>query len=79
MTHTSVTQAVPASWLPIWDEYEWVEDLVAESLRVGVEVIGQEYVVARMGWGAKANAQSGAGEGEVSTELGDKDAKAEDS
>ncbi|EDR16065.1 uncharacterized protein LACBIDRAFT_301773 [Laccaria bicolor S238N-H82] len=79
LTHTSVTQAVPASWLPIWDEYDWVEDLVAESLRVGVEVIGQEYVVARMGWGAKANGQSGVAEGEVSTELGDKDAKAEDS
>ena len=69
---------MPASWLAIWDEYDWVEDLVAESLRVGVEVIGQEYVVARMGWGAKANRQSGAAEAEVSTELGDKDANAED-
>lgn len=34
----------------MWDEYDWVEDLVVESLRVGVEVIGQEYVVSRMGW-----------------------------
>jgi hypothetical protein len=37
----------------MWDEYEWVEDLVAEALRVGVEVVGQEYVVARMGWGGQ--------------------------
>jgi len=27
-----------------------VEDTVAETLRLGVEVIGQEYVVGRMGW-----------------------------
>ncbi|TFK20165.1 hypothetical protein FA15DRAFT_673777 [Coprinopsis marcescibilis] len=54
LTHTSVTQGVSSEWLPIWDEYDWVEDLVADSLRLGVEVIGQEYVVSRMGWGKKA-------------------------
>ncbi|KAF8807224.1 hypothetical protein BYT27DRAFT_7189313 [Phlegmacium glaucopus] len=53
LAHTTVTQAVPMKWLALWDEYDWVEDLIADSLRVGVEVIGQEYVVARMGWGAK--------------------------
>lgn len=53
LIHTTVTQAVPGKWLAMWDEYEWVEDLVAEALRVGVEVIGQEYVVARMGWGGQ--------------------------
>jgi len=31
---------------------EWIEDMLVEGLRVGVEVIGQEYVVARMGWDA---------------------------
>ncbi|KAJ7666448.1 hypothetical protein B0H17DRAFT_265125 [Mycena rosella] len=36
---------------------DWVEDLVAEALRVGVEVIGQEYVVKRMGWGTDASAE----------------------
>ncbi|KAH7104527.1 maintenance of telomere capping protein 1 [Auriculariales sp. MPI-PUGE-AT-0066] len=52
LTHTTVSQAVPARWLPIWDDAnEWVEDLVVESLRVAVEVVGQEYVVERMGWG----------------------------
>ena len=51
--HTTVTQTVPIKWIPLWDEYDWVEELIAETLRVGVEVIGQEYVVARMGWGSK--------------------------
>ncbi|KAG6910605.1 hypothetical protein DXG01_009556 [Tephrocybe rancida] len=53
LTHTTITQAVPGKWLELWDEFEWVEDLVAEALRVGVEVVGQEYLVARMGWGGK--------------------------
>ncbi|KAJ4476713.1 maintenance of telomere capping protein 1 [Lentinula aciculospora] len=51
LIHSTITQAVPGAWLGIWDDYEWVEDLVAEALRVGVEVIGQEYLVSRMGWG----------------------------
>ena len=53
LVHTTVTQTVPIKWLPLWDEYDWVEDLIADTLRVGVEVIGQEYVVARMGWGSR--------------------------
>ncbi|KAF9557878.1 hypothetical protein CPC08DRAFT_639773 [Agrocybe pediades] len=55
LTHTTITQAVPSKWLGIWDEYDWVEDLIADALRIGVEVIGQEYVVARMGWGKKTD------------------------
>jgi len=27
-----------------------VEDLAVEALRVGVEVLGQEYISGRMGW-----------------------------
>lgn len=50
LVHTTVTQAVPGNWLEMWDNYEWVEDLVIEALRVGVEVVGQEYIAARMGW-----------------------------
>ncbi|KDQ54747.1 hypothetical protein JAAARDRAFT_347399 [Jaapia argillacea MUCL 33604] len=53
IVHTTVTQVVPGRWLGLWDDYDWVEDAVAESLRVGVEVIGQEYVVSRMGWDNK--------------------------
>jgi hypothetical protein len=53
LVHTTVTQAIPGKWLELWDQYDWVEDLVAEAIRVGVEVIGQEYVVERMGWGSK--------------------------
>jgi len=51
LAHSTLTQVVPSQWLAFWDEYDWVEDSVAESLRVGVEVLGQEYVVSRMGWG----------------------------
>ena len=50
LSYTTVTQAIPEHWLKIWDEYDWVEDTVAETLRFGVEVVGQEYVVGRMGW-----------------------------
>ena len=57
--HTTITQAVPGEWLEIWDEYDWVEDLVVEALRVGVEVVGQEYIVARMGWGKEKMAGKG--------------------
>ena len=53
LIHSTVTQAVPAKWLELWDEYDWVEDLVVEALRVGVEAIGQEYIVSRMGWDQK--------------------------
>ena len=50
LAYSSVTQAIPASWLDHWDAQDWIEDVVVESLRVGVETIGQEYIVARMGW-----------------------------
>ena len=55
LIHSTVTQAVPAKWLELWDEYDWVEDLVVEAIRIGVEVIGQEYIGARMGWDKKAS------------------------
>jgi len=57
LTHSTITQCVPGDWLAegMWEKYEWVEDLMAEALRVGVEVIGQEYVVRRMGWGSTAS------------------------
>jgi hypothetical protein len=51
LSHSTVTQIIPGKWLGLWDEYEWVEDLCVEALRVGVEVLGQEYIAARMGWG----------------------------
>ncbi len=53
LTHSTLTQAVPGKWLELWDEYDLVEDLVVEAIRVGVEVLGQEYIGERMGWGKK--------------------------
>lgn len=67
LTHTTVTQAVSGSWMEIWDDYDWVEDLVAEAMRVGIEIIGQEYISARMGWGKKAKDSVASSEG-ITTE-----------
>ncbi|KAF7339932.1 hypothetical protein MVEN_01910800 [Mycena venus] len=66
LTQSTVTQCVPGDWLAegMWEKYEWVEDLMAEALRVGVEVIGQEYVVKRMGWGSAETAKAKATEAE---------------
>lgn len=50
LTHTTVTQGIPAKWLDAWDKHDWIEDLVVDVLRVGVEVVGQEYIATRMGW-----------------------------
>ncbi|KAJ6519503.1 maintenance of telomere capping protein 1 [Mycena sanguinolenta] len=62
LTQSTVTQCVPGDWLAegMWEKYDWVEDLVAEALRVGVEVIGQEYVVKRMGWGSETQGNESA-------------------
>ena len=50
LSYETVTQAIPEHWLKVWDQYDWVEDRVAEALQLGIEIIGQEYVVGRMGW-----------------------------
>ncbi|KAI0702473.1 maintenance of telomere capping protein 1 [Cytidiella melzeri] len=56
ITHSTITQGVPGKWLDLWDDYDWVEDLVVEAIRLGVEVLGQEYIVSRMGWDKKKSA-----------------------
>ncbi|THH32341.1 hypothetical protein EUX98_g1849 [Antrodiella citrinella] len=68
LSHSTVTQAVPGQWLDLWDDYDWVEDLVVEAIRVGVEVIGQEYIVSRMGWDKKASIEETQGNGEEGQE-----------
>lgn len=65
LTHMTVTQAVPGNWMELWEDYDWVEDLVAEALRVGVEVVGQEYIVARMSWGKKDKEAGTGAEGQA--------------
>jgi len=47
---STVTQVVPAKWVDMWNKHDWIEDLVVESLRVGVEIVGQEYIATRMSW-----------------------------
>ncbi|KAF7319987.1 hypothetical protein MKEN_00782600 [Mycena kentingensis (nom. inval.)] len=60
LSQSTITQCVPGDWLAegMWEKYDWVEDLMAEALRVGVEVIGQQYIVQRMGWGVDAALKS---------------------
>lgn len=66
LLHSTVTQGIPGKWLDHWDTYPWVEDLAVEALRVGVEVLGQEYISGRMGWTPdkeESPEESGSGEG----------------
>ena len=67
LSYTTVTQAIPEHWLKLWDEYEWVEDTVAETLRFGVEVVGQEYVIGRMGWGKREETTAATTEEDATT------------
>jgi len=52
---STTTQTMPSRWMDLWDTHEWVEDQLAEALRLGVEMLGQEYVVHRMGWDSLAS------------------------
>jgi hypothetical protein len=61
-----VTQGIPGKWLDIWEAYPWVEEFAVEALRVGVEVLGQEYISGRMGWTSdkeESSEESGSDEG----------------
>jgi hypothetical protein len=49
LTHYTVAQAIPHSWVESWDSNEWVEDLIVESIRLATQVVGQEYIISRMG------------------------------
>lgn len=55
---STTTQAMPVRWMELWDTHEWVEDQLAEALRLGVEMLGQEYVVQRMGWDSATSISS---------------------
>lgn len=49
LTHHTVSQPLPASWLDIpFEENEWVEEFMVEAIRGATEVIGQEYITGRM-------------------------------
>jgi hypothetical protein len=42
LTHETLTQALPASWLDIpFEENEWVENEMVDVIRKGVELVGQ--------------------------------------
>jgi len=61
ITRTTVSNVIPYSWITLWDldkedenrkNGEWIEDMLVDALRIAVEIIGQEYIVARMSWDA---------------------------
>ncbi|KAL7009173.1 hypothetical protein EMMF5_001371 [Cystobasidiomycetes sp. EMM_F5] len=49
LIHRTLTQAIPGSWLDIpFEDNEWVEDIMVDVIRRGVEIIGEEYIKGRM-------------------------------
>lgn len=75
ITRTTVSNVIPYSWITLWDldkedenrrNGEWIEDMLVETLRIAVEIIGQEYIVARMSWDAPLDEE--VQESEVTTE-----------
>ncbi|OAV89386.1 hypothetical protein PTTG_03983 [Puccinia triticina 1-1 BBBD Race 1] len=49
LDHATITQSTPATWLDIpFEENEWVEDVLVDVIRRGVEIIGQQYVNGRI-------------------------------
>jgi hypothetical protein len=43
LSHSTISQSMPTAWLDIpFEENEWVEDIMVEVIRGGVEIIGQE-------------------------------------
>lgn len=49
LSHYTVSQPIPASWLEIpFEENEWVEEFMVDTIRGATEVVGQEYIAGRM-------------------------------
>lgn len=49
LVHKTLTQSMPSKWLDIpFEENEWVEDIMVDIIRRGVEIIGEEYIKGRM-------------------------------
>jgi hypothetical protein len=49
LVHKTLTQSMPSKWLEIpFEENEWVEDIMVDVIRRGVEIIGEEYIKGRM-------------------------------
>jgi hypothetical protein len=49
LVHRTLSQSMPSKWLDIpFEENEWVEDIMVDVIRRGVEILGEEYVKGRM-------------------------------
>lgn len=60
LTHTTQSQPIPSAWLAVdWETNPWVEERLVDALRVGVEVVGEGYVMERMGVVGASSGASG--------------------
>lgn len=49
LVHSSLSQSIPSEWLDIpFEENEWVEDVMVDVIARSVQVIGKDYIHARM-------------------------------
>ncbi|RUP20059.1 hypothetical protein BC936DRAFT_139274 [Jimgerdemannia flammicorona] len=66
---TTFSQSMPASWLDVpYEENEWVEDRMVEAIRLGVQIVAQEYVWTRMKGVEKRKGKGTEGEVKVEKE-----------
>ncbi|KAI9620687.1 hypothetical protein KEM48_008036 [Puccinia striiformis f. sp. tritici PST-130] len=60
LDHATITQSTPAIWLDIpFEDNEWVEDVLVDVIRRGVEIIGQQYVNGRISGRSIRNTTTG--------------------
>ncbi|KAG7528615.1 hypothetical protein FFLO_06038 [Filobasidium floriforme] len=59
LKQSTVTQYSPADWMDVeYERSDWVEERLVDVIRVGVEIVIQEYVAVRMGLKAKSTAEA---------------------
>ncbi|PWZ00604.1 hypothetical protein BCV70DRAFT_160695 [Testicularia cyperi] len=78
LSHKTVSQAVPTSWLEVgFEENEWVEESLVDVISNALSVIGQDYVQGRMS-GRTKSSKDGVVESDVRSDAasGETEAKA---
>ncbi|KAJ1027417.1 hypothetical protein NDA18_003423 [Ustilago nuda] len=69
LSHKTVSQAVPCSWLDVaFEENQWVEESLVDVLSNALSVVGQDYVQGRMSGRTKSSQEGVVGSNEKPTE-----------
>ncbi|SPC66906.1 uncharacterized protein UHOD_02451 [Ustilago sp. UG-2017b] len=69
LSHKTVSQAVPCSWLDVaFEENQWVEESLVDVLSNALSVVGQDYVQGRMSGRTKSSKEGVVGSSEKPTE-----------